>query len=410
MRARDVASVPLDETVLWHTDEFDTSASHLCQSISAHGYPDLAESVESVCSRPGPLRSCLARSSTHVAAAGETRAAGLARLICWLAAADDHPDVERIISRITPLLRWDAGFAAISVGTESVGERSTVALLNGDPALAGDAVEAIWLAGLLSLVCMTDDHADAVRLLQGAKRGATGPAVGRARVRAKMALRGLEGRMAVVSPGSGQPPGRASRWHNALAMAARCANAGATAPASALVDLLRHLRAGGGWPLPCPANHAFRQRAVRADPTCDGFWSCRLEPQPVATSVGLLSARIIGDPLEVLNLGNAFDTCLRLGGLSEAQLVGWATNTNIRVVGVYTGDGTLVGRRTVGLSLQDAAGLSPYQSYPLGEVAARTATENFLHYLEKATGLLRYDGAAVEDTCVPAYKDYSHQE
>jgi len=398
------SAMPTCENTIWQTNELGSCIAELRE---ATGGPDeMAEEVAEIASRPGPLHTCLALSSCHVAHEGETRPALLGRLMSCLASQALRPSAAAVVDRLTPLFRWSHGVAGISVGTELLGSDCTTRLLSHGPELAERTIRAIWLVGLLDLAGISDDRDRAVRALQASLPDSPTSAIGGTIQMALSAFARIEAD--ILGPRGAGPwhPVNHDLWCNALAMARRQGAAGPPPETAAVLPrLLQHVRSGGRWPLPCQANEAFRCRAVELDRDCEGFWHCSPVVVFRCTRFGRLRLHFLDDPLKVLDVGNAFDTCLRLGGLSEGAALGWAANANVRIIGVRGEDGRLLGRRTVGLSLQDATGLSPYQSYPRGEKTIAQVTDRFLECWTSRTHLDRYDGASVEDTCAPAYWD-----
>ena len=118
----------------------------------------------------------------------------------------------------------------------------------------------------------------------------------------------------------------------------------------------------------------------------------------------------LADPLELLNLGNAFDTCMRLNGGDgpgigdEPCILAYATNANYRVIAVRATDGRILARRVVGLCIDETPGvLQCAVTYPQGEDLLGRAIDRFLvSFVSEADLPLVYSGQ-VRETCAPAY-------
>ncbi len=130
------------------------------------------------------------------------------------------------------------------------------------------------------------------------------------------------------------------------------------------------------WPLDCQANEQF----CRAS----GFSRDELREMAQVTHnvpESGWSVEVLTDPLEILNLGNAFDSCLRFGG-KKMGILGCATNANIIVLAVRDHDGRILGRRTLGLLSAPERTYVLAPSYPMDSSAIEDATAIWLQALE----------------------------
>jgi hypothetical protein len=140
----------------------------------------------------------------------------------------------------------------------------------------------------------------------------------------------------------------------------------------------------------------------------EGFWTQELS-RSVSSDYGDVDVRFVDDPLAILNLGNGADSCLRLGRwwYAERRLLGWATNINVRVVGLWAAcEERILARRTIGLSLQDTFGISLCPVSPAGIPAFDECLGAFTRDFAELAGLDIYPQAEVESTMADAFPEY----
>jgi hypothetical protein len=103
--------------------------------------------------------------------------------------------------------------------------------------------------------------------------------------------------------------------------------------------------------------------------------------------------------LEILNMGTAFDTCLRIGapdvGGNDGGILGWAANGNILVVAVRDCDGRIIGRRTVALLAGPEPTLVAAPPYPGGVERIAQATDLVAEIIASSLQLKRSSGQVV---------------
>lgn len=400
--------MPRCEAVVWQADELEMNIDHLYEELKHRGRQKLASDVRRMAARPGALHTCLALSSTHVPrpGGGQVRAQVLGRALSLVSEENPGENAENLVDRLNLLFRWEYGIAAIDLGIDSLDDHVSRVLLSMGGTGLLQALRALWLVGLLKTAKLEEDWEQVVEeLCSGFDSG----------LDLSVLLAGVSGTAgrclcsleeALIGPlpsGVSFSPEDDKLWWNALVMAKHHEN---SEPEYAVVfrELLRHIRRGGRWPLPFLANEDFKDRALGKDNACADFWRADLSFAVEDEDLGQLELKFEDEPLAILNVGNAFDSCLRSGGLDEGKLLGWATNVNLRVIVVKGQEGRLLGRRTIGLSIQDAVGVSPFRSYPLGNPNIHRATEEFVRRFRAEANLEPFGGGDVEDTCAPAYK------
>jgi len=127
-------------------------------------------------------------------------------------------------------------------------------------------------------------------------------------------VRFAEEELEVPGPPANRTANRVRLWQNAVVMAKLHHKESMCDSLSIFCQLLKHVANGGLWPLPCSENKRFQKIAEEAD--CSIFWTTDLQRQVLDTSLGRLAVEFVYDPLEVLNIDNAFVTCLHLNGES----------------------------------------------------------------------------------------------
>ena len=165
---------------------------------------------------------------------------------------------------------------------------------------------------------------------------------------------------------------------------------------------MQHVAGGGCWPVEHSENDSFQKRARDAE-VGDGFWTVDYETE--APLPGGLRIEFVKQPLEVVNMGNAFDTCLRLRGAAECNILGWAGNVNTRVIAIRGEDERIIGRRTIGLSIDPpAVGVRQTYTYPRSNRLVHAAINQFTDSFLKSVGIKPVFRGSMQDiVCAPGY-------
>lgn len=384
------------EAHAWEADELDpTNADELHNAVEQRtGDVLLASSMKYQALEPGPLNVRLARcgdSASSPVVLGTL--AGFVRQSCR------NADAAEICDRLQEFFRWDFGFCAVREGMEICGDDLVREAVMATSPVPRDVVEFIWLIGLLRLAGLSEPS-------EFARSAAEALAEGGADIRSvhstvlATADRGFVDLARALLRVTTTP--WSSRtvhlWYNALAMAARSTD-------RALRALLHQAALRGKPLLNWGANRDFRDRVGR-----DTFARFRDTPPHISKKIpefGELQILCMDDPLVILNLGNAFDTCLRLGGPSNGKLVGWATNANIRIVAIVAEDGKLLARHTIALAIGPPAAVVKSKTYPAGNRLLEAEIDVFLEEFLRQTGLEEIPKycAEVMTLCAPFHGD-----
>jgi hypothetical protein len=150
---------------------------------------------------------------------------------------------------------------------------------------------------------------------------------------------------------------------------------------SLLKKLLRNeARGDRQWILRLAPNRAFRDKMNALGIDMDA-WLGKFE---MTCSVGgdIWTLRAETDPLRVLQMGNLFDTCLSTGKGCAFATIANAVEVNKRVLFVTDGEGKVIGRKLIGLAVNDKeqgpkAVIVGLRSYGATESAANAKAEAF---------------------------------
>lgn len=405
---------PVYENVKWESEKFEQNVKVLRDQVATYGDKRLAEETESLASVPGPLHMQMARLSAGVAP--EVRAAWyFGHLIgeAWKGlheGAKPCPrEVKNLLALLAPFFRWDYGIEALEYGLESVGRGRFARLAALAPELTSCVVEATWSVGILKLGSFYNELNCATRLLDAADAEHSAERLSAACSKAvtlttACVLRFAIEKLEVPGPPDNWAVDRRRLWLNAVLMLELHHPAGKGSPA-VFRKLLEHVADGGSWPLPCEKNDRLEPRGAVERFTA--FNSC----QTVRSPYGMLKVHFLTDPLEILNVENAFSSCLRVHGPAQSELeqcttglLGWATNANVRVAVARAEDGRILGCRTIGLS-SDPVGIRECPTYPPGNAELDNAIGGFLKRFLLQAGLDYVGQGTVQNTCAPAYND-----
>lgn len=163
---------------------------------------------------------------------------------------------------------------------------------------------------------------------------------------------------AVLAGPGGQVPDSAD-WDNAIAMVRSIRH-----NRRILRELLRHEILGDrSWIRGLPGNRAFTASLSERGLDAEAWLATRSRRLP--TSAGDLVAYVATDPLEILQMGNLFGTCLSADGSNAHAAVAAAVEVNKRVLYLRDGHGRVQGRRL--LALTPRGELLGFRSYGSGE-------------------------------------------
>lgn len=405
--------MPDYERVPWCTEYSGRNLQSLQRHLRERGQGDLADEVGRVAEQPGPLNVMLARCYYDFNATGV-----VAKFMAAVRTEAADSSAECLVGKVEPLLRWDYGMEPIEWAlreTDSVTGDAGPRLERSTQRGVAEAIEALWLLGLYRLVLQPEDPRNPP--LTGVVKTGSVPQPQRI---GQEARNGLERRLAGLTgprSGVGICPDERLRL-NAAGMLRRHDWLEDGSP-GVFGCLLKHVFAGGTWALPCEANDGVRRAAETQG--LPGFW--REQGTMVFDGDYSIGVGFLSDPLQILNLGNSFDTCLRLGADSEADfgclyperteasILGYATNVNIRIVVARGSDGRILGRRTLGLSLHDGGGLVEAPTYPRGQTCVEAAIDDFVQAFREDAGLRWSRSSVVEPTCAPFYFEFgTHAE
>ena len=164
-------------------------------------------------------------------------------------------------------------------------------------------------------------------------------------------------RTVLAAPG-GQVP-ETPDWDNALSMVRSVRH-----NRRILKELLRHeVRGERLWSRNLSANRAFTTSLAERGLDAEAWLAARSRRLP--TPAGSLLAYVADDPLEVLQMGNLFGTCLSADGSNAHAAVAAAVEVNKRVLYLRDARGRVQGRRLVALNRQGE--LLGFHSYGSGE-------------------------------------------
>ena len=333
--------------------------------------------------------------------------------IRWAHAGQDADQADEAVQAIVPFAEWQYGTYALERGLDHVGWQRTARLLAMAPESANDLVEALWSVGLL-LIAQLDADADcqANTLRSALHKGDRVEAYRSVTAQAHQRIAG----MATNWWGVERPPAtwgvhRVRLWENAVVMArARFEIEGPIdGDIEVFTSTLRHVVGCGVWPLAHDGNAAFL--APLRGPA-SAFARTTPDPEPIRCGSTQGHVEFLSDPLEILNIGNAFGTCLRLARRGDEEetrsLLGWATNVNVRVIAVVDADRTVWARQTLGLCRTQPVGVLFSRIYPPDcPKALQDAMGRFRSEFLDQTGLTQVTSAqhpeGVETTCVEGY-------
>jgi hypothetical protein len=161
----------------------------------------------------------------------------------------------------------------------------------------------------------------------------------------------------LAAPGGEVPD--APDWDNALEMLRSVRH-----NRRVLTELLRHeVRGDRSWARGLPANQAFLE-VVSAHGLDVQAWLAQ-RSRSLVTRAGRLLAYVADDPVEVLQMGNLFGTCLSADGCNAHAAVAAAVEVNKRVLYLRDARGRVQGRRLLALTREGE--LLGFHSYGSGE-------------------------------------------
>jgi len=395
----------------WSPDSLRHNLARLVRMATMVAGPDFAGAVKHAIEGELRLRARLETVDTVVVRYPVATLLGeLVGKIRW-AHADQPP--ERVIQAALPFAEWQYGTYALERGLDDVGWGRTGRLLKAHPQSAGDLVEALWSVGLLLIAELGADADNAANDMRAALPEADpGGAIREVASRTRQCIAGLATRSwEVPGPPDDWEAHKVRLWENAVVMARarfELEEAG-EAPLAVFTSLLRHVAEGRTWPLPHPGNDDFM---ARGQAVALAFAQTDPRRQPVGPAAPQAHAEFLSDPLEILNIGNAFGTCLRLARRGDAEetrsVLGWATNANIRVIAVVDAGRVVRARQTLGLCATEPVAVLFGPVYPPDcSENLRKAIAKFRGDFLRATGLTqvpwRKHREGVEMTCVEAY-------
>jgi hypothetical protein len=169
--------------------------------------------------------------------------------------------------------------------------------------------------------------------------------------------------LAGPDPGA-QVPDNAD-WDNAIAMVRSVSH-----NRRILRDLLRHEILGDrAWIRTLPGNCTFATSLSQRGLDAEAWLAAR--SRRLASSAGELVAYVATDPLEILQMGNLFGTCLSADGGNAHAAVAAAVEINKRVLYLRDAHGRIQGRKL--LALTPDGQLLGFHSYGSGEPPAEHA-------------------------------------
>lgn len=175
-------------------------------------------------------------------------------------------------------------------------------------------------------------------------------------------------------------------WLNALDMLA-CVKPNRPLLRDLLLALLTGRR---NWHAQLAANVAFRRKmnalGVRMDVWDSSFaQSYRVMSGKVESSrrrAVTIELAMADDPLEVLQMGNRFSTCLSADGINAYSVVANTVDANKRVIYAKLRGGDVVGRRLI--SMRDDGRILGYRTYRFPEYALDWPFHDYVHKLAEA--------------------------
>jgi len=403
--------MPDYEDVHWQTDYLKCNRQKLDDKLAQLVGREFAGQVCTLAQQPGPLHVCLSR-AYHDFNTSLVIAKFLS--LAW----QNWPSIgtEELVDLLCPLMRWDYGMEPLAYGLEELeASNSTVAveLTRIEPTRLPLTVQCVWLVGLLGLSYLPgtrDRDLDDLLSPTGAQKETTSACQSLTSVAAE---RFEELWVSLIDTAFDPQEVLSDKlWQNALVMAERHKWLENGQP-EVLQRLLAHVRDGGGWPLPGAENDHVILCAKQH--RCEGFWMDY--PSMQVAKPFALRLEFLSNALEILNIGNAFDTCMRLGGQigntlnsEEVKLLGWASNANIRVVVARGTDDRILGRRTIALSLENEPGVVQCPTYPKGYADMQSAIDRFVQDFASCADLNLLTHGTVRETCAPFYDEFGQPD
>ncbi|NJN18552.1 MAG: hypothetical protein HC822_20985 [Oscillochloris sp.] len=169
-----------------------------------------------------------------------------------------------------------------------------------------------------------------------------------------------------------------------------------------LQALLRaHMAGDSGWRERLPENAAFLARLQQRGIDPAAWLAARPRMVHLADAPGeRISLRMATTGLQVLQMGNYFDTCLAREGVNAFSALSNAIDLNKRVLYAYRADGQVLGRKLIALSNEGR--LLGYHCYTRGlndsaSAALAEAMRRYLLEFAAACGLETADHGDVEN-------------
>ena len=306
---------------------------------------------------------------------------------------------------LTPFMMWRYGTSALAEGIAVVGWASVVDLVERGGDVRDDQVEVIWCLGLLHLLDLSDEATElrpqALRALS-----ATGWAMRQAHravisaCTTQLAHHPYVDAASVVDKVLAMDPHRRRLWLNAAAIGVRYGpvdsyTALVQEAAKAVGPIMLTLAAQG-------LNTAEKEALV-------AFQAVHPECPEIEGQHAMV--RFLDDPLDILNIGNEFESCLRLARSDKSVAaegpLGWALNPTVRIIAVQDGRGRLLGRQTIGLCLGQASRVRLCQTYPVDDKHVCEALDRFrTDFLTASKLQLAYAGAVADPVCANYDQDW----
>ncbi|MCK4323740.1 MAG: hypothetical protein KAW89_04370 [Armatimonadetes bacterium] len=399
------------EKVKWQSDSFSINVDHMLLNVTISRGTKLHDEIEEIAHAPGPLHVALARSNDVGRAYPSAKF--YANLIDNMGAPSEGNNGQCIVELLSPFLRWDYGIYGLIRGLGIFDWTNGLQLLDLHPENRSDLVEVIWLTGLLAIAGFADESRCAAERVKRAYDDAGQP---RRICKQVIAEAGkhidqfAEQCWDIGPRPTGWNPHRVRLWHNAVVMAKHHHPDPCQKPLDSqqvFRHLLAHVVRDGKWPLDCEANHKLEEQY---DEVASFKAAVPVREVPDVLG-GTATVRFQSDPLEILNVGNVFGTCLRLASKEDesqatAKLLGCATNVNVRLITVSAEDGRMLARRTIGLSLEEPVGVLQCPTYPGANPEFKKAIDDFVDDFLERTMLEKVYGRKVKETCAEPYNNH----
>ncbi|MFO7945661.1 MAG: hypothetical protein R6V19_02440 [Armatimonadota bacterium] len=368
-----------------------------------------------------PLAKTLSRVSTDIQEQPHTDLYG--RLLAALCNEDSEMVVRQALETLSELFKWAYGVEPIRTACRTVGWSEAARFLESRAACAPQRVKCLWFIGVVHYVDQMQGRSFAHRLQERSRwdPGLTDACLQITR-QAKTYLKDkvageLNNDDTTVQLGQNWSEQTRLLWYNAAVMSLQH-HPNQSASRDLFGSLLDHLKdltqeELNVWKTEDGKVLHFDENALCQQSNTSTFLQhCSAQRYTAGCTYNV---EFLDNPLEILNLGNTFGSCLRLGGEETDKLLGWATNCTIRVVVVRDKSdktqtdkkGRIVGRRTIGLSVEpDHGGILQAPTYPPDDPAIKEVIDKFLEDFPQDPDLKLTRQGIVRDTCAPAYAEW----